>query len=57
MGKIESGSHVRLPLFFYSVEIDDDVEIGDILCTLYLKEGAEPIKQDLTSFYTFEEKR
>jgi pyrimidine-nucleoside phosphorylase len=35
-------------------KVGDDVEVGDILCTLYLKEGAEPIKQDLTNFYTFE---
>ena len=35
-------------------KIGDDVEIGDILCTLYLKEGASPINQDLTNYYTFE---
>ena len=38
-------------------KVGDDVLVGDILCTLYLKEGAEEIKQDLTNFYTFEEKR
>ncbi len=35
-------------------KVGDDVEIGDILCTLYLKDGSEPIKSDLTNFYTFE---
>ena len=38
-------------------KVGDDVEVGDILCTLYLKEGAEPIKQDLTDYYIFEEKK
>ena len=35
-------------------KVGDDVEIGDVLCTLYLKEGAEPIKEDLTNYYIFE---
>lgn len=34
-------------------KIGDDVRIGDVLCTLYLKEGAQPIKEDLTDYYTF----
>ena len=38
-------------------KVGDDVEVGDILCTLYLKEGSQPIQSDLTSFYTFEDKR
>ena len=38
-------------------KVGDDVEIGDVLCTLYLKEGAEPINQDLTDYYIFEEKK
>lgn len=34
-------------------KIGDDVKIGDILCTLYLKEGASPITEDITDYYTF----
>ena len=36
-------------------KIGDSVKVGDILCTLYLKEDAAPITEDLTSYYTFEE--
>ena len=36
-------------------KIGDNVKVGDILCTLYLKEDAAPITEDLTSYYTFEE--
>ncbi len=35
-------------------KIGDDVKIGDILCTLYLKEGTDPILDDITSYYTFD---
>lgn len=34
-------------------KIGDDVKIGDVLCTLYLKEDSKPIEEDLTSYYTF----
>lgn len=34
-------------------KIGDDVKIGDVLCTLYLKEGASPITEDITDYYTF----
>lgn len=34
-------------------KIGDDVKIGDVLCTLYLKEGASPINEDITDYYTF----
>lgn len=34
-------------------KIGDDVKIGDVLCTLYLKEGSKPITEDLTDYYTF----
>lgn len=34
-------------------KIGDDVKIGDVLCTLYLKEGCKPIEEDLTDYYTF----
>lgn len=34
-------------------KIGDDVQVGDVLCTLYLKEGSEPITEDLTDYYTF----
>lgn len=36
-------------------KIGDDVEVGDVLCTLYLKEGAPFIDQDISSYYTFDE--
>ena len=36
-------------------KIGDNVQIGDVLCTLYLKEGAEPISDDITDYYTFQE--
>ncbi|MDD6224127.1 MAG: hypothetical protein PUB18_03910, partial [bacterium] len=35
-------------------KIGDDVKKGDILCTLYLKEGASPITEDITKYYTFQ---
>lgn len=34
-------------------KIGDDVKVGDVLCTLYLKEGSKPIQEDLTYYYTF----
>lgn len=34
-------------------KIGDDVKVGDVLCTLYLKEGSKPIEEDLTNYYTF----
>lgn len=34
-------------------KIGDDVKIGDVLCTLYLKEGSKQITEDLTDYYTF----
>lgn len=34
-------------------KIGDDVKVGDVLCTLYLKEDAKPIQIDLTDYYTF----
>ena len=37
-------------------KIGDDVKVGDVLCTLYLKEGSNPITEDLTSYYTFNTK-
>ena len=33
-------------------KVGDDVEKGDLLCTLYLKEGASKIDTDVESFYT-----
>lgn len=36
-------------------EIGDKVNIGDVLCTLYLKEDSNPITEDITSYYTFTE--
>lgn len=36
-------------------KIGDNVKVGDVLCTLYLKEGASPITEDITDYYTFEE--
>ena len=36
-------------------KIGDDVEIGDVICTLYLKQDAPLVDLDITSFYTFEE--
>lgn len=36
-------------------KIGDDVKQGDVLCTLYLKEGAAPITEDITDYYTFKE--
>lgn len=34
-------------------KIGDDVEVGDVLCTLYIKEDAELITEDVTDYYTF----
>lgn len=34
-------------------KIGDDVKIGDVLCTLYLREDSKPIEEDLTNYYTF----
>ena len=34
-------------------KIGDDVKVGDVLCTLYLKEGSKPIDEDITDYYTF----
>lgn len=34
-------------------KIGDDVKVGDVLCTLYLKEDALPIDEDITDYYTF----
>ena len=34
-------------------KIGDDVKVGDVLCTLYLKEDSKPITEDLTDYYTF----
>lgn len=34
-------------------KIGDDVQIGDVLCTLYLKEDSDKIQEDLTDYYTF----
>ncbi len=36
-------------------KIGDDVQVGDLLCTLYLKEGSAPIPEDITNYYTFQE--
>lgn len=34
-------------------KIGDDVKKGDVLCTLYLKEGEKPIQEDVVDYYTF----
>lgn len=34
-------------------KIGDDVKVGDVLCTLYLKEDSEYITEDITNYYTF----
>lgn len=34
-------------------KIGDDVKVGDILCTLYLKEGSNFVTEDITNYYTF----
>ncbi len=36
-------------------KIGDDVQVGDVLCTLYLKDDAPFVQEDLTSYYTFME--
>ena len=36
-------------------KIGDNVNIGDVLCTLYLKEDAKPVDIDITDFYTIED--
>lgn len=33
-------------------KIGDDVKIGDLLCTLYLKEDSNPIEEDVMDYYT-----
>lgn len=34
-------------------KIGDDVKVGDVLCTLYLKENSRPIIEDVIDYYTF----
>ena len=34
-------------------KIGDDVKIGDVLCTLYLKKGSRPVLLDVGDYYTF----
>ena len=34
-------------------KIGDDVKVGDVLCTLYLKEGSSPVILDIGDYYTF----
>ncbi|MDE5586905.1 MAG: pyrimidine-nucleoside phosphorylase, partial [Bacilli bacterium] len=47
--KIDSGVGIVL-----KKKIGDDVEVGDVLCTLYTKEeGYEPM-EDITNYYTFQ---
>ena len=36
-------------------KVGDDVKVGDLLCTLYLKEGAEKINTDVENYYIIEE--
>ncbi len=36
-------------------KIGDDVQIGDVLCTLYLREEDALITEDITDYYTFRE--
>lgn len=36
-------------------KIGDDVEVGDVICTLHLKKGAPFIEEDITKFYQFED--
>lgn len=36
-------------------KVGDDVKKGEILCTLYLKENAPKINEDITSYYTIDE--
>ena len=38
-------------------KVGDDVNVGDLLCTLYLKEGADKITEDVESYYTIENKK
>ena len=35
-------------------KIGDDVEIGDVLCTLYVKDASYKVEEDITNYYTFE---
>ena len=37
-------------------KVGDSVEKGDLLCTLYLKEGANKVDTDVESFYTIKER-
>lgn len=39
---------------YLNKKIGDDVEVGDVICTLYLKEGIANIDTDVTKFYTFD---
>ena len=38
----------------FNKKIGDDVKVGDVLCTICLKEGAGFIEEDLTSYYSFD---
>lgn len=35
-------------------KIGDYVKVGDVLCTLYLKEDSKPITENIMNFYTFD---
>lgn len=47
--KIDPGVGIML-----KKKIGDDVEIGDVLCTLYVKEEGYKVEEDITSYYTFQ---
>lgn len=34
-------------------KIGDDVKIGDVLCTIYLKEDSQPVNIDINEYYSF----
>ena len=38
-------------------KIGDNVKKGDVLCTLYLREDAKPVTEDITDYYIFKEIR
>ncbi|MCI8589039.1 MAG: thymidine phosphorylase [Bacilli bacterium] len=38
-------------------KIGDDVEVGEILCTLYTKEEGYNLEEDITNYYTFSEEK
>ena len=40
---------------YLNKKVGDDVVIGEVLCTLYLKEGASFIDEDITNYYTIRE--